>query len=408
MYRRPVVMLVVVLFGSVVPALAQSYGKPDRDAPGDEMIQEYLAREAERLDGRFLDGIKTRDDWEQGCRPQLESEYLYMLGLWPLPEKTPLKATVTGTLEGDGYVVEKLHFQSRPQLYVTGNLYRPADVPKRRAAAGGALRLRPLGRGPRRQQDRLPVARHLVRPPRLRLPRLDTLQLGEIAGDPPRHLPREPLVVALARLHAGRRRVLERHPRHRLPASAGPDVDPERIARHRHQRRRGGHVLDRRGRRARQGGRAGQRHGRPRVLRRATASINGHCDCMFLYNTFQWPWTHDRRADRPAAAAVRQQRQRRDLPDGRQRPDHQPPGAALQPLRRRRPVDAVVSIGGHAYREDIRQAAYRFINTHLKDDPRIVDRQRGRSGLGQRQGEAFSDRAGEAPRVPHRRGPAQG
>ena len=19
--------------------------------------------------------------------------------------------------------------------------------------------------------------------------------------------------------------------------------------------------------------------------------VNGHCDCMFLYNTFQWPWT---------------------------------------------------------------------------------------------------------------------
>ena len=35
-------------------------------------------------------------------------------------------------------------------------------------------------------------------------------------------------------------------------------------------------------------------------------------------------------------------------------------------------VDAMVSIGGHAYREDLRQAAYRFINTHLKDDPRVV------------------------------------
>jgi len=35
-------------------------------------------------------------------------------------------------------------------------------------------------------------------------------------------------------------------------------------------------------------------------------------------------------------------------------------------------VDSVVSIGGHAYRQDIRQAAYRFINTHLKDDPRVV------------------------------------
>ncbi|MCR4413556.1 MAG: hypothetical protein NUV77_14135, partial [Thermoguttaceae bacterium] len=35
-------------------------------------------------------------------------------------------------------------------------------------------------------------------------------------------------------------------------------------------------------------------------------------------------------------------------------------------------VDAVVSIGDHAYRKDIRQAAYRFINMHLKGDPAIV------------------------------------
>ena len=35
-------------------------------------------------------------------------------------------------------------------------------------------------------------------------------------------------------------------------------------------------------------------------------------------------------------------------------------------------VDAVVSIGGHAYRKDIRRAAYRSINLHLKVDPRVV------------------------------------
>src|SRR5690606_32263207 len=35
-------------------------------------------------------------------------------------------------------------------------------------------------------------------------------------------------------------------------------------------------------------------------------------------------------------------------------------------------VDAVVSIGGHAYRQDIRQATYRFFNTHFKADPRVV------------------------------------
>jgi hypothetical protein len=35
-------------------------------------------------------------------------------------------------------------------------------------------------------------------------------------------------------------------------------------------------------------------------------------------------------------------------------------------------VDALVSIGDHAYRQDLRQGSYRFINMHLKDDPRIV------------------------------------
>jgi hypothetical protein len=35
-------------------------------------------------------------------------------------------------------------------------------------------------------------------------------------------------------------------------------------------------------------------------------------------------------------------------------------------------VDSVVSMGGHAYRQDIRQAACRFLNTYLQDNPRVV------------------------------------
>ena len=49
-----------------------------------------------------------------------------MLGLDPMPEKTPLQARNTGTLEREGYRVEKIVFQSTPGLYVTGNLYLPA------------------------------------------------------------------------------------------------------------------------------------------------------------------------------------------------------------------------------------------------------------------------------------------
>jgi hypothetical protein len=51
--------------------------------------------------------------------PRLYQEYMDMIGLWPLPEKTPLKAVVTGQVEGHGVVVEKIHFQSKPGLYTS-------------------------------------------------------------------------------------------------------------------------------------------------------------------------------------------------------------------------------------------------------------------------------------------------
>ena len=41
------------------------------------------------------------------------------------PEKTPLNAQVTGTIEKDGYKIEKIVFESRPDFHVTANLYIP-------------------------------------------------------------------------------------------------------------------------------------------------------------------------------------------------------------------------------------------------------------------------------------------
>lgn len=56
----------------------------------------------------------------------LRGQIRWAAGLLPEPDRTPLRPTVTGTVEGDGFTVENVAFESRPGLFVCGNLYRPA------------------------------------------------------------------------------------------------------------------------------------------------------------------------------------------------------------------------------------------------------------------------------------------
>ena len=126
----------------------------------------YLARETEKLEAPWLENVKTAEDWQK-LRARYKEEYFYMLGLWPLPERTPLAAKVTGRLRSDGYVVEKLHYQSRPRLYVTGNLYRPERIGPGERLPAVFYPCGHSGQGRDGQQDGLPVSRHLVRTARV-------------------------------------------------------------------------------------------------------------------------------------------------------------------------------------------------------------------------------------------------
>ena len=62
--------------------------------------------------------------WEQR-RAEIRKKFLFMLGLDPLPEKSPLSARVVGKLERQDFFLEKIVFQSLQGLYVTSNLYLP-------------------------------------------------------------------------------------------------------------------------------------------------------------------------------------------------------------------------------------------------------------------------------------------
>ena len=110
-----------------LPALALA--QPINTRRGDESLAAYFKAETTMLADRCLADVKTLEDW-QAKRPELHRQLREMLGLDPWPEKTPLEPVVTGILEHEPFVVEKLHFQSRPGLYVTANLYRPKTIDK--------------------------------------------------------------------------------------------------------------------------------------------------------------------------------------------------------------------------------------------------------------------------------------
>jgi dienelactone hydrolase len=111
-------------------AYANSFGKfPSKATKGDRMIADYLHLETQRLSQQSLASVQTKSDWDEQ-KDQFRQQLFEMLSLSPLPEKTDLLATITGTLDHPEFTVDKLHFQSRPGLYVTANVYVPKGLDK--------------------------------------------------------------------------------------------------------------------------------------------------------------------------------------------------------------------------------------------------------------------------------------
>src|SRR5579863_412548 len=117
------------ILGAAVLVLATTAHAQEKPS-ADQAIHEFLSAQARDIEKTFLPEVKTAADFEN-VRPLRRRQYFEMLGLWPLPEKTPLHPVVTGKHEMPGVTIENLHFQSRPGLYVTANLYlpRPAKGP---------------------------------------------------------------------------------------------------------------------------------------------------------------------------------------------------------------------------------------------------------------------------------------
>jgi dienelactone hydrolase len=347
----------LVLVALAAPAPAQ----PNL-VSGDEMVDAFLKRETKELSKHFLDGAATKAAWQEK-RDRLKSEYFEMLGLSPMPEKTPLDAKITGTIENGPIAIDKLYFQSRPGLYVTGNLYRPKGNDKKLPAILYVCGHSNKGRDGNKtayQEHGAWFASHgfvcLI---------IDTLQLGEIAGQ-----------------HHGTYRLGRWWWQSRGYTPAGvecwngiraidylvsrSDVDAERI-----------------GVTGISGGGASTiwiAAADARVKAAAAVSgmsdlesyvsnkvINGHCDCMFMINTYAWDWPTIPALIAPRALLFANSDQDPIFPmDGNRRV-----AAKLRMVYdmydKSNQFEEYVSSGGHAYRPDLRVAVFSFLNKHLNN-----------------------------------------
>ncbi len=98
------------------------------DQPND--IRCYLSKAASRITHHSLDSIHNLQDW-QSVRERRYAEFLEMMGLNDVPfkgERPPLNIEKAGTIQEQGFRIEKLYYESLPGLYVPANLYIPDGI----------------------------------------------------------------------------------------------------------------------------------------------------------------------------------------------------------------------------------------------------------------------------------------
>ncbi|MEN8230004.1 MAG: hypothetical protein ABFS38_17725 [Bacteroidota bacterium] len=90
-------------------------------------IRTYLSTVAAEITDNALSDINSLKEWEDQ-RAQRYNEFIEMMGIQDMPvdgKRSDLNIRHTGTIQEDGFRIEKLYYESLPGLYVPANLYIP-------------------------------------------------------------------------------------------------------------------------------------------------------------------------------------------------------------------------------------------------------------------------------------------
>ena len=97
-------------------------------AHADRLVRDHLnsvALEQLQMRQNLIAGLKSAEDWR---RRQAEVKAALARVLGPFPERTPLNARVTRTIDKADFRVEHIVFESRPNFYVTASLFLPRKL----------------------------------------------------------------------------------------------------------------------------------------------------------------------------------------------------------------------------------------------------------------------------------------
>jgi len=355
-----------------LPGLFLCYSLFGADSP-DVRRTNYFRAETEVIVARGVESLKNTSDWKRN-RDTYRKQLFEMLSLDPLPARGDLKATVTGKVEQEDFVVENIHFQSLPGLYVTANLYLPKQIDKPFPTV-----LYLTGHGPvikdgvsygnkvTYQHHGIWFARHgyacLI---------VDSLQLGEILG-----------------LHHGtyREAMWWWNSRGYTPAGVEawnciraldyletrPDIDKKRFAA---TGRSGGGAyswwivaLDDRIKAAAPV--AGITDLHDHVV---NGTVEGHCDCMFTVNTYRWDYAQVAALAAPRPLLIVNTDRDPIFPlDGVVRL-HSLVRNVYRSYNAETNLGLVISEGGHKDTQDIQVPVMRWFNRHLKGEDPLIER----------------------------------
>jgi cephalosporin-C deacetylase-like acetyl esterase len=100
--------------------------KPDaKEGPPRKMLYSYLQAQAQKHFEARRQTIATLKTPEDLKRRQQELKAQFIKSLGGFPEKTPLNPRIAGKEQRDGYRIEKVIYESRPNHHVTAVLYLP-------------------------------------------------------------------------------------------------------------------------------------------------------------------------------------------------------------------------------------------------------------------------------------------